>query len=193
MATFDLVGGPHTFQDAVAAKMGQGNWLEVGPSSDKERHLEHVSIVYCSDQDAWEVALKRVVDCPVMCVITRLDPFLYQRALRRGCGVAWSDGSTEVITLAAQATARHEVLMPRIVAQVLADSADLRSTGQQHFEIDDFEEKLLVGYANRLSWRELADELGYSQRTLQRRLQHLKLKAGVRTRAELREWLDAHA
>ena len=179
-----VIGGVRPFREGVeAAVLAAGLGLvEYGSDLLTE---DDIAIACCSDESVWRAASLLATKCLVLCVICDLDIATYKRALDLGAAVVHEDVASDTIAACAAALHRREVVLPQMVAQQLSRSAAAPYLLPGTQGLSGLDRRVVELYVGRHTWREIADLLGYSPRTLQRRVQHVKMTIGAATRDEL--------
>jgi DNA-binding NarL/FixJ family response regulator len=171
-----LVGAPEPFREAVADRLEEREHELLGTASPDDGD---VVVIYCNSEPAWGLLNEALVAGPTLAILTNLCLDDYRRALVAGAGTIYHDMPASAVVAAIEATARWETLLPVGIAQQLA--------GRVHIDHADFdltipETELLGALADGVTVAELADRLGYSDRTLRRRMQSLFVTLGVENR-----------
>lgn len=107
----------------------------------------------------------------------------FARALAVGCdGVVHSDTTAETIVSVIESALRGEVVVPVGAAQLMAKT--MRYEAIESLALSADELQLLRELAAGSTVVELARQLGWSERTLRRRLQSVYIKLGVTNRSQ---------
>ncbi len=188
-----MLGGPPLYVEAVSAQFHrQGvevRTTEPSPASDigGERFsdasdFEHadVALVYCESDDDWEV-IESLAGVPAVAVLPDFHYAGVIRALVAGFCPVHLRTSSEIIVESARAAACGEALLPMGLAQSLA--AKVQAT-EPPAGMDPVETELVSALARNHGIARMARNLGYSDRTVRRRLQSLYVKLGVATRGD---------
>lgn len=182
-----MVGGPPLYLEAVIAQL-RSHGAEVvaqSPESSDDILREHLSdvdaiLMYCESEGDWE-RIEMHDGRPVVAVLAHFNIHDLIRALAADACPVHLGSSSELIVNTARAVAEGAALLPMGVARRLAVSA--RAT-EMPAGLDSVERKLVSALADGDSVARMAGELGYSDRTIRRRLQVLYVKLGVATRSE---------
>lgn len=139
-------------------------------------------VVFVDSEDRWRELERRTHRLPSVAVLPDLQIEAYVRALRAGAGAVYADSRTEVLIDVVRAAIVGEVRLPLSVAQALAvheppDTADVTA-----MPLDEVEEVLASLIRDDQTTAVMASALGYSERTVRRKLQGLYLKLGVEGR-----------
>lgn len=181
-----VFGGPSFVGDALRSMLGAHGFTvaESVPSSPPDRLLT-VAVILCTDTSGWEM-FDEIGDGgvgAVVVVIDRLDPKRYARAFARGAGVVHLDSPEETIVDVIRARMRGEILAP---VGCVAALLDVRSDG-----FTEAERALLDALVRGDSVQQMAADIGYSERTVRRRLQSLYFRLNVQNRLQAVERVRA--
>lgn len=182
-----MLGGPPLYVEAVSAQL-RGQGLDVRMAAAAAAHSNNseglvdadVVLVCCESDGDWEV-LESFTGAPVVAVLPDFDHAAMVRALAAGACPVHLRTSSEIIVESARAAASGEALLPMGLAQSLAVKA---RAAEMPAHLDPVEAALVSALALEQGVARIACDLGYSDRTIRRRLQSLYVKLGVATRGE---------
>ena len=146
------------------------------------------ALMFCETETDWESVAVEATRNPTAVVLPQLSVDLIAQALRLGAGAVHIDTSTEIIVDVHEAAMSGEALMPLTVAQHLAQRwVPMGNLLGLSSEEQVVAESLAAG----TTIQQLADTLGYSDRTIRRKLQGISLKIGATDRYEAIRILQA--
>ena len=187
MEAVTLLGGPPLYIEAVSAQLrNQGVEVRLAEPAtalalgEEGSDSADVVLVYCESDNDWAV-LESLAGAPVVAVLPTFDKAGMIRALAAGTCPVHLRTSSEIIVESARAVASGEALLPMGLAQSLAAQAQ---AAEMPAELDPVETALVSALALDLGIAKMARDLGYSDRTIRRRLQSLYVKLGVATRGD---------
>lgn len=181
------VAGP--YRQAVYAALDETTITPVAPENPEQwaaRDGELKIVVIMPREDAdWSI-IERLSGLPEVLVVV-LTPDLsveqFARALALGCdGVVHSDTTAETIVSVIESVLRGEVVLPVGVAQLMAKTMRQEMIESPTFSADELQ--LLRELAVGSTVVELARQIGWSERTLRRRLQSVYIKLGATNRSQ---------
>ncbi len=186
-----MLGGPPLYVEAVSAQF-RSQGVEVRTTetplvsgiggerfSDASEHSD-VALVYFESDDDWEV-IESLAGVPAVAVLPDFHYAGVIRALVAGFCPVHLRTSSEIIVESARAAACGEALLPMGLAQSLAAKAQ---AAEPPAGLDPVETELVSALARNHGIARMARNLGYSDRTVRRRLQSLYVKLGVATRGD---------
>ena len=182
-----MLGGPPMYVEAVSARFRSRD-VEVRRAEpavalglgDECFDPGDAVLVYCESEGDWGV-LESLAGAAVVAVLPDFDRSAMIRTLAAGACPVHLRTSSEIIVESALAAASGEALLPMGLAQSLAVTAEAAATPA---DLDTTESALVSALALDHGIARMARELGYSDRTIRRRLQTLYVKLGVATRGE---------
>lgn len=187
MEAVTLLGGPPLYVEAVSAQLrNQGVEVHVAEQAATPTLGEESSgsadaiLVYCESDNDWAI-LESLAGAATVAVLPTFDRAGMIRALAAGACPVHLRTSSEIIVESARAAAAGEALMPMGLARSIAARAQ---AAEMPSELDSVETALVSSLALDLGIARMARDLGYSDRTIRRRLQSLHVKLGVATRGD---------
>jgi len=177
---FWLIGGSALFREAMMARLDKAGIGAIDQEPHPDRRQRTVVVAFCNDDDSWRRLEALDGYLGRTAVIEHLDIDLYRRALRSRLGVVHIDTTSENIVSVAEASARHEVVLPAEIGHRLADG--FNGTPAEASTLDSAEIDLIRSIAQGETLASLAEQRFFSERTLRRRLQSIYLKLGVQDR-----------
>ena len=155
--------------------------IEIAPNNDAtELEVADAILLYCETEADWD-RLSAFSSHHLVAVLPDFNLDGLVRALAAGASPTHLRTSSEIIVATAQAAAAGEAMLPMGLAQNLALRARASETPK---ELNAIELRLVAALANGHSIVQMAEELGYSDRTVRRKLQSLYVKLRVSSRAE---------
>ena len=158
---------------------------EVGPGAAPSSARRRVGIVYLDTDSDWAKAdeLCRGRRVTVVGITPDLSLERVVKALALGCdGVVHADTSEEIIANVVDSAVHGEVVLPSAAATILA-RAYLNQVSVSH-ELEPDELLILQRLAEGSHLAGIAGEVGWSERTLRRRMQSIFLTLGVSNRSQ---------
>lgn len=120
----------------------------------------------------------RLPQLHVVAVTEDLSVEQFARALALGCdGVTHSDTTAEIVVSVLEAAVRSEVVLPAEAAHLMAKA--MFEDSPQPSPLTQEELQLLGELASGTTVVAIANELGWSERTMRRRIHSICLKLGV--------------
>ncbi len=175
-----MIGGPPLYFEAVSAQL-LAQSIEIVPNNDAtELEAADTILLYCETEADWD-RLSALSGHHLVAVLPDFNLDGLVRALAAGASPAHLRTSSEIIVATARAAAVGEALLPMGLAKNLALRALASETPT---ELNSIELQLVAALANGHSIVQMAEELGYSDRTIRRKLQSLYVKLEVNSRAE---------
>lgn len=182
-----MLGGPPLYVEAVSAQLRAqdveveiNDHAAISEASDRGTEDADAVMIYCESEADWS-HLKRLEGRHVVAVLPDFGMSGLIRALAAGVCPVHLRTSSEIIVETARAAASGEALLPVGLAQSLAVKAQAT---EMPAGLDATELDLVSALACNHSIPRMAHSLGYSDRTIRRRLQTLYVKLGVATRGE---------
>lgn len=142
------------------------------------------SVVYLGSDERWADVVDHASERPTVVVLPEPDIDQYVRGLAAGAGVVQLDTPTSVMMEVVVAAIRGEALVPMTVTQALAQHVPPTKSDMVALPLSPLEKRLAGELVGGASIADLAAQVGYSERTVRRKLQGLYLKLGASNRAE---------
>lgn len=183
------LGVAEPYRQAVYAGLDQTRFEPVAAENPEQWALNNdefkMVVIQPTEPGDWLV-IEKLSGLPQALVVV-LTPDLsteqFAHALALGCdGVVYADTTVEIIVSVIKAAWRGEVVLPVQAAQLMA-----KAMRQETYDVPPLtsDEKQLLGeLAVGCTVVELARQVGWSDRTLRRRLQTVYIKLGVANRAQ---------
>lgn len=180
-------GAPRPYAQAITSSLDPARFAVEDPS----QAIDLSDVGNCGaplmlrDEESWSQLdqLTELADVTVVAITPELGVGQFARALAAGCdGVVHQDTSVEIIISVLEAALGGEVILPKEAARELASSHLGARQPTPNFTTE--ERNLLAGLARGQTIVELSRQLGWSERTLRRRLQNASIKLRVENRAQ---------
>lgn len=183
-----LVGMPRPYQQAIFAALDSNRFTPAMPDdvSGWVARDRPKAVMARIDVSSGQSQLGPLVGSPrtlVVAITEVLSVEAFVHALALGCdGVIHEDTTAEIVVSVLEAAARGEVVLPTEAAQSMARKVAQTATTTTPLTTDEIE--ILQELSSGTTVVMLAERIGWSERTMRRRVHSICLKLGVTNRSQ---------